>query len=146
VAKRAGELTLDVPVANEPNVPLDPWAMRGELAVEHRLGLRLRHEQQKRERRVVDADIEYARTHLPRAGVDAQLYSRVAARQQLIGEPQAAQHLEGARLYRQGAGLMQPIVCQVDDADHRAKPAQLRRQRQPGRPSTDHEHVASAIG
>jgi len=68
------------------------------------------------------------------------------ARDQLAGDTQASQNLQGARLDRQRAGLVYPVWAPVDEAGPDTEGGQLHSEGQPSRPGTDHEHVDQPPG
>jgi hypothetical protein len=72
--------------------------------------------------------------------------ARVPASNQLAGDTEAGQNLQGARLDRQRAGLVHPVQATVDKAGPDTESGQLRSEGQPSRPSADHEHVDQPAG
>ena len=77
----------------------------------------------------------------PAGDVHAQLHSPVSASDQLVGDTEAGQNLQGARLDRQRAGLVHPVQATVDEAGPDTEGGQLRSEGQPSRPGTDHENL-----
>jgi Domain of unknown function (DUF1330) len=108
---------------------------------EDAFGLGLGQEQQEWVGGVIQAQIEHRHCQSPAGDVHAQLHSPVSAGDQLVGDTETRQNLQGARLDGQRAGLVHPVQATVDEAGPDTEGGQLRSEGQPSRPGADHEHV-----
>jgi len=97
-----GEPVVVGAVLLERDAPLYGDAASGEMRGEQLFGDRLGDEQQERERRVADTDVEQLCAHHSATRMDPELHSRVAPRNQLVRHAEGAQDLQGARLHSQG--------------------------------------------
>ena len=75
------------------------------------------------------------------AGVELDPDRVVAPRDQLLGQPQPAQDLQGARLDGQRARLVHPVQLPVDDANGRPERLELGGQGEAGRSGPDDQDV-----
>jgi len=143
VAQRADQLLVVLVGvdAGQLHAPLDGDATRGQVLAEHGFGLGLGEEQQERVGGVVQADVEQPQRHRVAAGVHLQVDGVVAPFDQGLGDAEAAEDLEGARLDGQRARLVHAVVLAVDDPGAGAVGVELRGQRQAGGAGTDDEHV-----
>ena len=121
--------------------PLDVDAVAGQVAVQHRLCLGLGDEQQEGIGGVVEAEPEQPHPDGAVAGVELDPDRVVAARQQLLGHTQPAQHLKGARLDGQRSRFVDAVGLPVDDAGAGPERLELGGQREAGRPGADDQYV-----
>jgi hypothetical protein len=130
---------------DELDAPLDVDALLGQVLVQDRLGLGLGNEEQEREGRIFEADVEKPDHDNALAGVELQLRRVVAALDQRRRDPEPPQNLERARLHRERTRFMHAIELPVDDPDAGAECVQLGGKRESGRSRADDEHVRFAV-
>ncbi len=70
----------------------------------------------------------------------------VAELEQLVGDAETGQDLQGAGLDGQGAGLVDPVVCAVDEAGPHPVRGELGGQGQAGRSGADDEDLDRVAG
>ena len=127
--------------ADQFHAPLDPDAAAGEVVDQDLLGVGLGDEQQERIGGVVKAEVEQPDADDAAASVEVDPDRVVAPRDQLLGNPEAAQDLQGPRLDGQRARLLHPVQLPIDDANGRPERRELGGQGEPGRPGPDDQDV-----
>jgi hypothetical protein len=146
VAQRGRGGVPGVAQADQFNATLHADAGRRQMLAEDTFGLGLGQEQQERVGGVLQAEVEHRHRQHPAGDVHAQLHSPVSAGDQLVGDTQPGQNLQGARLDRQRAGLVRPVQATVDEAGPDTECGQLRSQCQPSRSGAHHKHVDQPAG
>jgi hypothetical protein len=127
--------------ADQLHTPLDQDPTAGQMVAEDLFGLGLGDQQQERIGAVVQAETKQPDADDAAAGMELDPDRVVAPPDQLVGQPQPAQDLQGARLDTQRARLLHPVQLPVDDANRRPQRPQLGGQGEAGRPGPDHQNV-----
>ena len=131
----------------DPHAPLHSDAAAGQVVSQHLFGLGLGDQQQERICGVVQAEPEQPDADDAAAGVELDPDRVVAPRDQVLGQPQPAQDLQGARLDAQRARLVHPVQLPVDDANPCSERLELGGQGQAGRPGPNDQDVEQvAVG
>jgi hypothetical protein len=128
---------------DELDASLDRHTARSQVLVQDRLGLCLGDEEQERIGGVLEPDVEEPDCDDSLAGVNLHLRGVVPPLDQRLRDPEPTQHLERARL-RERARFVHAIELPVDDPDASAERVELGREREPGRPGANDEHVRVA--
>ncbi len=108
---------------------------------QHLFGLGLGDKQQERVGGIGQPQAEQPHSGGAAASVELDPERVVAARDQLLGHPEAAQDLQGAWLDSQRPRLVDAVGLPVDDPTGRPERPQLGGQGQAGRPGADDQHV-----
>ena len=117
------------------------------MVAQHLFGLGLGDQQQEWIGGVVQAEAKQPDADDAAAGMELDPDRVVAPLDQLLGQPQPAQDLQGARLDAQRARLMHPVQLPVDDANGRPERLELGGQGEAGRPGPDDQDVEQiAVG
>ncbi len=119
------------------HAPLHPIPAGGQVVVQRPLGLCLGDEQQEGVGGVGQPETEQPHPDDAAAGVELHPDRVVAALEQLLGDTQPAQHLQGAWLDAQRARFVDAIGLAVDDAAGRIERPELGGEGEAGRSGAD---------
>ena len=141
VAQPARHATAGLNDFGELHAALEIHSAAGDVLADDPLRLRLRHEQQIRIGRVVDADVEQAHRNHPASEMHLQTDRLVTPVHQLVGHTEAGEDLQRARLHTQGPRFVNPVELTIDEPEPGSVLRQLRGQRETRRTSAHDQHI-----
>jgi len=141
MAKRAGHPLFFCCERDQLQAPLDLDAAGSQVLIQHRLGLRLRDEQQERVRGVLEPDVEEPRAHQLPPGMHLQLHRVVATLDQPLRDAEAPQNLKRPWQHDQRTRLVHAIELTIDDPDRGTERVELRGQRKARGAGTDDQNA-----